>query len=224
MKISILGSGMVGQAIGTKLVQRGNQVMMGSRSAGSESGEAWRRLSGGDASTGTFADAARFGEIVINCTNGANSIAALRQAGSENLRGKILVDVANPLSHAADALPTLTVCNTDSLGEQIQREFPATRVVKALNTMNCEVMVEPLLVPGNHSLFICGNDSEAKATIARHLQDWFGWAKNNIVDIGDITSARGTEMLLPIWLRLWGTLGHGHFNFHVVTGNRTATP
>ncbi len=128
MKIAVLGSGMVGNAIATKLVQRGHQVIMGSRTANSDAGREWLRSVSGKAQIGTFADAAAFGEIVFDCTNGANSLAALRQAGADNLRGKILIQVGNPLDTSKGMPPTLTVCNTDSLGEQVQRQFPDARV------------------------------------------------------------------------------------------------
>jgi predicted dinucleotide-binding enzyme len=136
MKIAVLGTGMVGNAIATKLVQLGHQIMMGSRTASSEAGQQWLRSVGGGAQVGTFADVAAFGEIVFDCTNGANAIAALRQAGAANLRDKILIQVGKPLDFSKGMPPTLTVCNTDSLGEQVQREFPDVRVVKALNTVN----------------------------------------------------------------------------------------
>src|SRR5215831_4796171 len=150
MKIAVLGTGMVGNTIATKLVQLGHQVMMGSRTADSDAGQIWLRSVGSKARLGTFADSATFGEIVFDCTNGANSLAALRQAGAASLRDKILIHVSNPLDFSKGMPPTLTVCNTDSLGEQVQREFPETRVVKALNTVNCEIMIQPSLVPGDH--------------------------------------------------------------------------
>ena len=218
MKIAILGTGMVGNAIGSKLVQVGHQVIMGSRTAGSDAGREWQKSTGGKGQIGTFADAAALGEIIFDCTNGANSIAALRQAGTANLRGKILIQVSNPLDFSKGMPPSLTVCNTDSLGEQIQREFPEARVVKALNTMNCRVMVEPSLVPGDHNLFICGNDAAAKAEAAKHLGAWFGWKPGNVIDLGDITGSRGMEMFLPLWLRLFGMFGDATFNIQVVRG------
>src|SRR5215831_4259488 len=174
MKIAILGTGMVGNAIATKLVQLGHQVIMGSRSAKSDAGQEWVRSVGGKAQTGTFTDAAASGEIVVDCTNGANSLTALRQAGAANLRGKILIQVGNPLDNKGMP-PSLTLCNTDSLGEQVQREFPDVRVVKALNTVNCDVMVEPSRVPGDHDLFICGDDAAAKREVTDRLCEWFGW-------------------------------------------------
>lgn len=212
MRIGILGTGVVGQTIGAKLVQLGHEVKMGSRSAANEAAAEWARTSGAGASHGTFADAAAFGEIVFNCTAGAASVDALAQAGARNLRGKIVVDVANPLDFSKGMPPTLSVCNTDSLGERIQRAFPDARVVKALNTTNCGVMVNPARVPGDHDIFVCGNDPAAKEKVTSLLQD-FGW--RSVIDLGDITAARGTEMLLPIWLRLMGVLGTPTFNFKI---------
>jgi predicted dinucleotide-binding enzyme len=216
MNIAVLGTGMVGNTIATKLAQIGQPVMMGSRSATGEAAREWLRSAGSGGRCGTFAEAAAFGELVFNCTSGANSLAALRLAGAANLRGKILIDVANPLDASPGMPPTLTVCNTDSLGEQIQREFPDTRVVKALNTLNCEVMVNPSLVPGDHHLFICGNDAAARKETGACLCRWFGWKPENLIELGDITAARGTEMFLPFWLRLYAALGSPRFNIRVV--------
>jgi predicted dinucleotide-binding enzyme len=110
----------------------------------------------------------------------------------------------------------LTVCNTDSLGEQVQREFPDVRVVKALNTVNCEIMIAPSRLTGDHELFICGNDAAAKHEVTNRLSEWFGWKPGSIIDLGDISNSRGTEMFLALWVRLWGALGTPHFNIHVV--------
>lgn len=220
MKIGILGTGMVGNTIATKLVQIGHQVIMGSRTANSEAGQKWLQSVGGKGQVGTFSDAAAFGEALFDCTNGANSLAALRQAGAANLKGKILVHVSNPLDFSKGMPPTLTVCNTDSLGEQVQREFPSARVVKALNTVNCELMVQPALVAGDHNLFICGNDAAAKSTVSGWLCEWFGWKSGNIIDLGDITGARGMEMWMPIWLRLFGKIGHPHFNLRLIISDK----
>jgi 8-hydroxy-5-deazaflavin:NADPH oxidoreductase len=219
MNIAVLGTGMVGTAIATTLVTIGHQVMMGSRTANNDAGQAWLRSVGGKAQCGTFADAAAFGDIVFNCTNGAHALVALRQAGAAHLRGKMLIDVANPLDMSTGMPPSLTVCNTDSLGEQVQREFPDTGGVKALNTMNCDVMVQPSLVPGDHNVFLCGNDAAAKSEVTERFYEWFGWKKEDIIDLGDITAARGTEMFLPLWLRLWSAVGTPHFNIQVVCGS-----
>ena len=215
MKIGVLGTGMVGNALATKLVQTGHQVMMGSRTASSDTGQEWLRSVGGKGQIGTFANAAAFGELIISCTNGANSVAALRQAGEANLHGKIVIDVSNPLDMSQKP-PTLMFCNTDSLGERIQREFPESLVVKALNTVNCDVMVNPSLAPGDHNLFVCGNDVAAKPKVAQFIESNFGWKRENIVDLGDISNSRGTEMYLALWIRLWGKLGTPHFNIHIV--------
>ena len=215
MKIGVLGTGIVGSTIASKLCALSHEVTMGSRSAGSEAARAWAANAGPRAREGSFADAAAFGELVFNCTSGMHSLDALEAAGTANLAGKVLVDVANPLDFSQGMPPTLSVCNTDSLGEQIQRAFPETSVVKALNTMNCLVMVDPARVPGEHDVFICGNDGSAKAQVGTLLES-FGWPSERIVDLGDITAARGTEMYLLFWLRLRGTVQSGDFNIKLV--------
>jgi predicted dinucleotide-binding enzyme len=212
MKIGVLGTGLVGNTIATKLVALGHAVKMGARSATNEKASAWAKSAGGRASAGTFADAAAFGEIVFNCTNGAGTINALDAAGDANLRGKILIDVSNPLDFSRGMPPTLLIANTDSLGEQVQRTHPDARVVKALNTMNCNVMVNPGLIDEGHDVFISGNDPEAKARVTELLRT-FGW--KNVVDAGDISAARGQEMMLIMWARLFGALQTATFNFHI---------
>lgn len=219
MKIAILGTGMVGNALGTKLVQTGHEVTMGSRSASNEAAQKWASSTGERAHTATFRDAAAFGDVVISCTGGMHSMEALESVGPEPLRNKILIDVSNPLQQNKDGSTILGFCNTDSLGEQIQKAFPWARVVKALNTVNCDIMVEPSRVPGDHNLFICGNDATAKKDVIKYLGDWFGWKSDNVIDLGDITRARGTEMMMPLWLQLFqGVIGHPHFNYHIVRG------
>ncbi|WP_346926476.1 NADP oxidoreductase, partial [uncultured Arthrobacter sp.] len=161
----------------------------------------------------TFADAAARADVVVNATNGAGSLEALAAAGAENLGGKVLMDVANPLDFSQGFPPSLNPVNTDSLGEQIQRAFPEARVVKTLNTMNASVMVDPVSVAGGgHSVFVSGNDADAKGVVSGLLKD-FG--HRDIIDLGDITTARGAEMVLPIWVRIWGVLGTGAFNFKI---------
>jgi 8-hydroxy-5-deazaflavin:NADPH oxidoreductase len=221
MKIGVLGTGMVGATIATKLIELGQEVMMGSRNAGSEKAVTWAQAKGANASQGAYAQAARFGEILFNCTQGTASVEALQTAGADNLKGKILIDVANPLDFSHGAPPTLSICNTDSLGELIQRTFPETNVVKTLNTVNCGVMVNPALVQGDHDIFVCGNDAGAKARVAELLKQWFGW--RSVIDLGDISAARATEQMMPIWLRLYGVLGVPHFNVRVVAeGGRSS--
>jgi predicted dinucleotide-binding enzyme len=217
MRFGILGTGVVGQTIGGKLVTLGHEVMMGSRQAGNEKAVAWAQEAGERAQEGSFADAAAFGEMLVNATAGTVSLAALEMAGAQNLAGKVLVDVSNPLDSSKGMPPTLSVCNTDSVGEQIQRAFPEAHVVKTLNTMNCNVMVDPSLVPGGHTVFVCGNDDVAKAEVRAWLSG-FGWPDADILDLGDIAGSRGCEMYLPLWLRLWGATGTGQLNVKVVVG------
>lgn len=215
MKIGIIGTGVVGKTLGTKLIALGHDVKMGSRTANNEKAAEWVKTSGSKASQGTFADAAAFGEVVFNCTKGEVSIEALKAAGAANLNGKVLIDVGNPLDFSKGMPPFLTpsLSNTNSLGEEIQKTFPEAKVVKALNTMNCNLMVNPKLVPGSHDIFMCGNDIMAKAKVADILQE-FGW--NDVIDLGDITAARATEMLLPIWVRLMMKHQSPNFNFKIV--------
>lgn len=204
---------MVGRTLATKLVELGHEVTMGSRTADNERAAEWAASAGERASHGTFADAAASGELVVNCTGGAVALEALSAAGGDNLEGKSLLDVSNPLDFSRGRPPTLAVCNTDSVGEQIQRTFPGAHVVKGLNTMNCEVMVDPAIVPGEHDVFICGDDEGAKAQVSELLQS-FGWAAERILDLGDITSARGLEMYVALWVRLAGAFGT-RLNIHV---------
>jgi 8-hydroxy-5-deazaflavin:NADPH oxidoreductase len=210
MRFGVLGTGMVGSAISSRLASLGHEVRMGSRSAGNEKAVAWAAGAGEGASEGSFADAAEFGEIIFNCTAGAGALDALAAAGEENLAGKLVIDVSNPLDFTQTP-PGLLVTNTDSLGEQIQRALPRARVVKALNTMNCDVMVEPGSVPGDHVAFVCGNDPDAK-TEAKGVLGQFGWPAERVLDLGEISAARGTEGYLPLWLRMMGPLGTSHFN------------
>jgi len=226
MKIGVFGTGGVGQTIGAKLVELGSEVMIGTRDVaktmahtepdpfGQPPFSAWLKQNPG-IRLGGYADAARHGEVIINATSGTGSLDALQQAGDENLIGKILIDLANPLDFSRGMPPSLTVSNTDSLGEQIQRAFPEVKVVKTLNTVTASLMVNPgQLANGEHHIFLSGNDPAAKAQVAEWLATWFGW--KHILDLGDITTARGTEMYLPIWLRLWGALGTGLLNVRVV--------
>lgn len=213
MKLGVLGTGMVGQTIASRLVALGHEVRLGAREATNEKAVGWAKKTGTKASAGTFAGAAAFGELLFNCTLGAASIDALRAAGEANLAGKVLVDVSNPLDFSKGMPPTLFVSNDDSLGERIQREFPKARVVKALNTMSCEIMVDPARVAGgDHDTFVSGNDADAKGHV-RELLGSFGW--KHVHDLGDITTARGTESFLPLWIRLWGSLGTADFNIKI---------
>ena len=206
---------MVGKAIAGKLVALGHEVTMGSRTADNEEAASWAGGAGQRASHGTFADAAAGGELVFNCTAGAASLDALTAAGADNLAGKVLVDVANALDFSQGMPPSLTVMGSDSLGEQIQRAFPSARVVKALNTMNCLVMVEPDRVAGRHHAFLCGDDDAAKGQVRQLLLE-FGWPEDSILDLGDISAARATEAYVLFWVRLMGAVGSPDFNIEVV--------
>jgi 8-hydroxy-5-deazaflavin:NADPH oxidoreductase len=204
---------MVGRTIAGKLVAVGHEVKMGSREAGNEKALAWVAEAGEAASEGSFADAASFGEVVVNATAGAHSLEALEAAGDENLEGKVLIDIANALAGARP--PTLTVANTDSLGEQIQRRFPDARVVKALNTMNAGLMVAPDSLGETTNAFICGDDAGSKAQVTELLET-FGWLSGDIIDLGDISAARGMEMYVILWVRVMGATGTAQFNIRIV--------
>jgi 8-hydroxy-5-deazaflavin:NADPH oxidoreductase len=213
MNIGIFGTGIVGDTIGTKLIELGHHVKMGSRSPDNPKAAEWVQKNGSRASTGVFADAAVFGQMLFNCTHGAKSLDALSLAGKDNLDGKILIDPSNPLDFSKGMPPSLTVCNTDSLGEQIQRTFPDVKVVKTLNTVNCKVMVNPALVPGDHDLLMCGNDENAKKQVMAIVKEWFGW--KSVIDLGGITASRVTEMYLPLWATLFGVFQTPIFNLRI---------
>lgn len=228
MQIGIIGSSVVGQTLATKLLEVGNEVMISSRhplenkeTMGGKlpSPVEWAKIQsekGHKASAGSFEATAQFGELIFNCTAGMHSLEALNSAGGDNLIGKILIDVANPLDFSNGMPPSLSVCNTDSLGEQIQKAFPKVKVVKTLNTVSALVMVNPSLVPGESDIFIAGNDEETKKWVKEKvLQKWFGW--KSVVDLGDITGARATEMYLPLWLRLWGNVQTPNFNIKIIS-------
>ena len=210
MKIGVLGTGPVGNAIGGKLVELGHDVMMGARAADNPKVLAFAERTGGK--PGTFRDAAAHGEIVFSALRGDISLDVLTAVSGE-LEGKILVDVSNPLDFSKGAPPTLAINNTDSLGEVLQRGLPNTRVVKTLNTVNNTIMINPGLIRGPHAVFVSGNDAAAKGRVKDLLRS-FGWQQ--ILDLGDITSARGPEQYLPLWLRLWSNLGTSDFNISVV--------
>ena len=197
----MLGTGLVGRAIAGKLAELGHDVRVGSRSAGED------RV--------PFAEAAAHGELLFNCTNGRASLDALAAAGQDNLDGKVLIDVSNALDFSGGA-PALFVANTDSLGERIQREFPRARVVKALNTVNCNVMVDPASIPGDHVVFVSGDDEDAKRR-ATSLLGEFGWPAERVIDLGDISTARGPEMYVMLWVRLMPVVGGPAFNVTLAT-------
>jgi predicted dinucleotide-binding enzyme len=215
MRIGMLGTGIVGRTLGSGLIGAGHEVTMGSRSATNPMAMEWMAGHETGAGVGTFEQAAANAEAVINATGGGVTLEALRAAGAANLAGKLLIDVSNPLDFSKGFPPSLTVSNTDSLGEQVQAAFPEARVVKSLNTISCDVMVNPGMLVQPTSLFVCGNDVAAKQE-TRELLGTLGWAPESVIDLGDITTSRGTEMYLPLWVRLMGALGTPHFNIAIV--------
>lgn len=214
MKFGVLGTGVVGQTIASKLVQCGHEVMLGARDADNPKAAAWAKEEGGiHALFGTFANAAAFGDILFNCTMGTASLNAMRMAGAANMKGKILIDTANPLDYSTDAW-SLTVCNDDSLGEQLQREFPDTFVVKSLNTINSEIIIHPTMLPEKTDVFVSGNSQDAKARVTKILKECFGW--KSVVDLGDITSSRGAEMYVLLWRSFRKSASSYYFNIKLV--------
>jgi predicted dinucleotide-binding enzyme len=164
----------------------------------------------------TYSEVAAFGELLVNATSGMGSLSALTSAGEKNLNGKILIDISNPLDFSKGFPPSLSVSNTDSIGEQIQRTFPNLKVVKTLNTLSNPLMVNPSLVNnGDHTIFLSGNDVDAKKKVLSILNS-FGWKSENVLDLGDITTARGTEQILPLWVRLFGTFQTPMFQIKIV--------
>lgn len=223
MKIGILGSGMVGQDLGAKLVELGHDVVIGTRDpaklddkkSGGASLREWLARTSGKGRVATFAAAAAHGELVVHAAHGAAAFEVLKAAGgAKNLDGKVVIDTANDLDFSAGMPPRLVTQDGDSLGERIQKAYPKAKVVKTLNTVTSAVMIDPAAIAGgDHHVFLSGNDKAAKAKVAEILAS-FGW--RNVLDLGDITTARGSELLLPLWLRLWGALGTPLLNLKVV--------
>jgi predicted dinucleotide-binding enzyme len=224
MRIAMLGTGPVGKSLAARLVGLGHDVRVGTRdpevtlartepdSFGNPPFSAWFEDHPQVAVT-TLAEAASWAELVVNATNGVGSLEALAAAGADNLAGKVLLDVTNPLDFSQGLPPVLQISNTDSLGELIQRTFPEARVVKTLNTVNAYLIAHPeQLAGGDHSLFLSGDDDAAKKEVLALLTS-FGWS--NVIDLGDISTARGTEMYLPLWARIYG-LGSPAFNVKIV--------
>src|SRR3954453_7674378 len=219
MRIGVLGTGTVGRTLADKLVELGHEVRMGSRAAGNQNAVEWVQGAGAgaDASGGAFADAAEFGELLINATGGSVSLDALGMAGAENLAGKVLIDVSNALDFGGDGPPVIGVSVDDSLGERIQAAFPDARVVQALNHMNASLMLSPDKLDERSNVFVCGNDASAKAQVIELLET-FGWLSGDILALGDISAARGAELYVALWVRPMGALGTPEFNIRVVRG------
>jgi NADPH-dependent F420 reductase len=224
MKIAVLGTGMVGQAHAGKLAKLGHQVFMGTNDVRKTEAKTkidqmsrpgiglWLEANH-NVKLATFSRAAGSGDLVINALSGQVSLKIL-QGIKSNLDGKILIDIANPLDFSKGTPPFLSVSNTNSLGEQIQQALPKTLVVKAFNTTNASVQVDPhALSEADHHLFLAGDDKAAKTRVAKFAKQYYGW--KNIIDLGDISSARGMEMVLPLWLEIRGSLNTSNFNFKI---------
>lgn len=226
MKISVIGTGMVGQALAGRLSDLGHDVVIGTRNVAAtlarKESDARGTIVLSQWLTShptvrvlSFAEAGEHAELVINATGGMASLEALQQVGAERLQGKVLLDVAVPLIRSTEGPPELTVSNTDSLGEQIQRAFPRALVVKSLNTVWCEIMINPARLPGHHDMFVAGNDEDAKRTVTGLLNQ-FGWRADSIIDLGDITGARAMEMYSRLTFTLSKQWGHFDFNLALV--------
>ncbi|HET7898369.1 MAG TPA: NAD(P)-binding domain-containing protein [Flavisolibacter sp.] len=218
MNIGVLGTGVVGETIATALTKKGHNVRLGSRTADNEKAAAWVKSANDHATQGTFDDAAAFGDILFFCLNGEHALDAARMVDPASVRGKILIDLTNPLDFSKGMPPRiLKEFQTFSLGEAIQEAFPGALVVKTLNTVNCNVMVDPSMVgKGDHTLFICGNNADAKNKVMHFLVDTFGWKTDSFVDMGGLEKARMTEAYVPIWVTMMQALGTPMFNIKVV--------
>ena len=213
MKIAVFGTGMVGEAIASKLVSLGHDVRMGSRSADNAAALKWVKAQGGKASAGTFADAAAFADVAFLCVKGEAAVPVMKSVAGA-LDGKILVDISNPLDFSKGMPPTLFISNNDSLGETLQRDFPNVKVVKTLNTVNAYLMVDATKLKGEHTMFLCGADASAKERVLADFLRPFGWT--DVIDLGGISQARGTEAYLLLWTRLYGALKSPDFNVKIV--------
>lgn len=221
MRICVLGAGTVGRTLAARLDGLGHSVVVGTRDPEAtlarrdqEDGgfAAWHR-GHPEVEVATYAAAAAGADVVVNATPGAVSLEVLHSIGEEALAGRVLMDVSNPLDPATGFPPALSVSNTDSLGEQLQRSLPRARVVKTLNTVNASLMVDPAALGASSTVFVSGDEADAKTVVVGILES-FG--HEDVIDLGGIETARGVEMWLPLWLRLMGALGTVQFNLKVV--------
>jgi predicted dinucleotide-binding enzyme len=222
MKIGIIGSAVVAQTLGAKLIEMGHDVVVGTRDpkklddkkkmAGSL--REWLGQVGNKGRVVSFPEAAAHGDLLINATSGEVSVDALKLAEGDKVGSKVLIDVSNALDFSKGMPPRSLASQDNCVAEQIQAAFPNLRVVKSLNTVNAQVMINPrALKGGDHTVFVSGNDKSAKAAVGELLTA-FGWT--DILDLGDLSSARGPEMYMAMWLRLWGATGTGAVNVKVV--------
>lgn len=217
MKYAVLGTGMVGHTLATKLVSLGHEVRMGAREAGNAKATEWASTQGGTAGHGSFAEVAAWADRVVFAVNGAQIEAVAAAVGDDAVAGKTVIDVTNPLDMSVGFPPSLLpeLSNTTSLGEALQAALPGAHVVKTLNTMNCDLMVDPTTLPGDHDVLLCGNDPGAKSTVSDLLGS-FGWSAP--IDLGGLEAARGLEALMLFWLRMYGVVGHATFNYKIQRG------
>lgn len=213
MKVGILGSGDVAKALGTGFVTLGDSVRLGSRSADNPSATDWAKGTNGKGSTGTFEDAAKFGELLVLATLGVATGNAIRLAGPSHFDGKVVIDATNPLNMSADGPPSLAIGLTTSAGEENQKALPRAHVVKAFNIVNNSSFFRPKFPHGAPDMFICGNNPAAKKTVEKVLHD-FGWA--SVIDIGGIEGARELESLCILWVKSALTLGSFNIAFELL--------
>jgi predicted dinucleotide-binding enzyme len=209
LKIGVLGSGPAGQTLASGLLEKGHPVLIGSRDPAKLDG--WLRHAGAGAQVGTFVEAARFGEIVVLSVLGSAAEEVIRLAGPKNLINKIVIDASDPLDFSSGR-PGLFVGTTDSLGERIQRLIPDAYVVKGLNVVQADVMINPGLTGDEPDMFIAGNNAEAKQTVTQLLAE-FGWP---VIDMGGIESARWLEALSLAWVVYSHRTGMSHHAFKLV--------
>jgi 8-hydroxy-5-deazaflavin:NADPH oxidoreductase len=221
MRVTILGTGNVGQTLAEKFIAKGHHVTLGTRNveetSNREKFKEWQ-TSNSTVVIEEMNKAVSSGEIVINALNGAATLPVFAAIEANNLNNKIVIDVANPLDFSKGFPPTLSegLINNNSLGEALQVLIPNARVVKTLNTMWCGLMLNPTMInEGNHINFMCGNDEDAKSKVVALLNE-FGWNNENILDLGDITNARGTEAYLLLWTRVYAATQNGAFNLQIV--------
>lgn len=225
MKISVLGTGTVGRVISGSLQDLGHDVVMGTRdpeaTRNNDEKDAWGNPSfkewhaeHGTIRLATFSDAAESGDMIIIALSGKVTIEVLSSLPDGSTDGKLVWDIANPLDFSNGMPPSLFISNSDSLGEQVQAALPKAKVVKTLNTVTAQLMVNPGALGSEHSMFVAGNDEHAKVQTIKHLKEWFGW--KDIIDLGDITQARGTEMFLPLWVRTYASLQTPMFGMKIV--------
>lgn len=217
MKYAVLGTGMVGHSLAGKLISLGHEVRMGARDSTNQKAAIWSDTNGPKAGHGNYADVAEWADRIIFSVNGSKLLDVADTVTNANVVRKTVIDVTNPLDTSKGMPPTLIpeLSNTTSAGEQLQLKLPDARVVKTLNTMNHQLMVDPTSLPGEHDVFLCGDDDSAKTDVVKMLAD-FGWP--DPVDLGPLAAARGMEGMMPFWLRMWGVVGSPNFNYRIVRG------